>query len=106
MMRWYAILLLSLVACDKPQPNGSPPPTPAPEAPAPTPTTPSEPAPTTDPKTEPPPESKYDPCVGRPCGSPCNICPPDDANCVETAVVKNCNEQGKCTPEAAKCPKR
>ncbi|HZO16978.1 MAG TPA: hypothetical protein VFB62_27065 [Polyangiaceae bacterium] len=102
MTRLYAILLLSLAACDKPQPNGSPPPTPAPETPPPAPTQ-SEPAPTAS---EPPPETKYDPCVGRPCGSPCNICPPDDANCVETAVVKNCNEQGKCTQEMAKCPKR
>ena len=39
----------------------------------------------------------YDPCAGKKCGDPCRLCAPDDANCMETAVMKQCNAQGTCT---------
>ena len=47
--------------------------------------------------------AEYDPCAGKSCGDPCSLCPPDDAECVETAVVKQCNAAGECTAEAATC---
>ncbi|MEM9873518.1 MAG: hypothetical protein AAF928_01395, partial [Myxococcota bacterium] len=31
--------------------------------------------------------SAYAPCAGKACGASCNVCPPDDADCVETAVL-------------------
>ena len=45
----------------------------------------------------------YDPCAGKSCGEQCSVCPPDDADCVETAVVKQCNAAGECSAEAATC---
>lgn len=41
-------------------------------------------------------EAKYDPCGGKSCGDSCKICPPGKVDCVETAVMKACNAQGKC----------
>lgn len=38
----------------------------------------------------------YDPCEGKTCGETCRICPPDDAQCVETAVIKACDPLGRC----------
>jgi hypothetical protein len=45
----------------------------------------------------------YDPCAGKTCGDECNVCAPDDADCAETAVVKQCNAAGDCTSEPATC---
>lgn len=96
----YLPLLLLFVACDPaPKPDGPPQPAPAIEQPAPAP----EPQPTAAPSGS---SGEYNPCVGRPCGSACNVCPPDDKDCIETAVLKQCNEQGQCMPETAKCTPR
>jgi hypothetical protein len=108
----FLLLSCVLFACDPPprtQPSSQP--NAQPEAPAPQASEPNTPPPT--PAPEPSPTSSaptkkgdYDPCVGRPCGAPCNICAPDDPDCVETAVVKACNEQGKCLAETPKCAPR
>ncbi len=45
----------------------------------------------------------YDPCAGKACGDGCSVCPPDDADCVETAVVKMCDADGKCAATAPTC---
>lgn len=42
----------------------------------------------------------YDPCEGKACGETCRICPPDDAQCAETAVAKACDPFGSCVPAA------
>jgi hypothetical protein len=47
----------------------------------------------------------HDPCAGKTCGDLCHICPPDDATCVETAQVKQCDSAGKCGIEAPICPR-
>jgi hypothetical protein len=41
-------------------------------------------------------QAGYDPCAGKACGALCNVCPPNDTNCAETAVVKQCDAAGKC----------
>ena len=41
----------------------------------------------------------YDACQGKTCGEACRACPPEDAQCVETAVVMACNPLGRCVPE-------
>lgn len=38
----------------------------------------------------------FDPCAGKACGDTCTQCPPDDPNCVETAVLKYCDSSGQC----------
>jgi hypothetical protein len=101
----YLPLAMLLVACDPaPQPDGPPQPGPAIEQPAPAPE--PEPQPTAAPSGSAPSSGEYNPCVGRPCGSACNVCPPDAKDCIETAVLKQCNEQGQCMPETAKCTPR
>lgn len=70
------------------QPTTTATPAPAP-TPAPTPTT-------TAPAT-------YDACAGKKCGDSCTICDPADKNCVETAVVKQCGADLKCSEQAAQC---
>jgi hypothetical protein len=45
----------------------------------------------------------YDACLGKACGDACTLCPPGKPNCVETAVLKQCNAEGKCSPEGAVC---
>lgn len=44
----------------------------------------------------------YEPCGGKSCGDLCSICPPWDATCLETAVLKFCHSGGEClaTPPA------
>jgi hypothetical protein len=49
------------------------------------------------------PTGPYDPCAGRECGETCHVCPPGDAECIETAVVKMCNANGECRPEDPGC---
>ena len=46
----------------------------------------------------------YDPCAGKKCGDMCHLCPPDAADCMETAQVKQCSATGKCGAEAPACP--
>jgi hypothetical protein len=41
----------------------------------------------------------YDACAGKPCGDACTVCPPGATDCVETAVVKACDPQGRCVPD-------
>ncbi|HEU4384625.1 MAG TPA: hypothetical protein VFR85_14150 [Anaeromyxobacteraceae bacterium] len=49
--------------------------------------------------------SSYDPCDGKACGDACRVCPPDDARCAETAVVKACDPVGRCVAWVADlCP--
>jgi hypothetical protein len=69
--------------------------TPPPPAPAP------EPAPTTT--TTAPSPVAYDPCGGKKCGDTCSVCDPNDKNCVETAVVKQCSATLTCEATPAQC---
>lgn len=46
----------------------------------------------------------YDRCADKACGERCTICPPGAADCFETAVVKTCDAEGRCTPTAGPCP--
>ena len=41
----------------------------------------------------------YEPCGGKMCGDTCQVCDPNDADCVETGVVKACNEAGECVAD-------
>lgn len=45
----------------------------------------------------------YQPCAGKACGDLCNLCPPNDPNCGETAVIKTCNAAGVCTMGESVC---
>lgn len=45
------------------------------------------------------PGGNYKPCGGKACGDRCTICDPADPNCVETAVVKYCDDQENCSPQ-------
>jgi hypothetical protein len=47
--------------------------------------------------------SPYAPCAGRACGDACTVCAPDDPDCVETAVMKACSEDGECVPLPVLC---
>lgn len=49
------------------------------------------------------PPPPYDPCEGKTCGSSCTQCPPTDPTCVETAVLKTCNKEGKCQAGIKDC---
>jgi hypothetical protein len=51
-----------------------------------------------------PPSSEYAPCAGKKCGDSCSICPPDAKDCFETAEVKVCGADGKCSGSAPMCP--
>jgi hypothetical protein len=58
---------------------------------------------TEEPMPDPKPHGPHDPCAGKACGDPCTICAPDDADCVETMVVKACNASAECTAEKPAC---
>ncbi len=45
----------------------------------------------------------YDPCAAKTCGDTCTLCDPEDADCMETAVVKQCDPEGQCSQEAVSC---
>jgi hypothetical protein len=45
----------------------------------------------------------YDPCAGKSCGDTCNLCPPNDPNCIENGLVKYCDASGQCTAVAPTC---
>ncbi len=45
----------------------------------------------------------YLPCAGKTCGASCSLCPPNDPNCVETAVLKWCHPGGECKAVAPAC---
>ncbi|MEM9692953.1 MAG: hypothetical protein AAGA56_10435 [Myxococcota bacterium] len=45
----------------------------------------------------------YDPCAGKKCGDACQVCPPDDSDCVETAVMKTCDADGACGATVPAC---
>src|SRR6476619_4363092 len=38
----------------------------------------------------------YDPCVGKACTTPCTVCDPHDATCVEPPGSKQCNAHQQC----------
>lgn len=42
-------------------------------------------------------DESYDPCEEKEEGDPCQLCPPDDPECTETAVIKVCDEVGECS---------
>lgn len=42
-------------------------------------------------------------CENKTCGERCRLCPPGDINCFETAVVKTCNADGRCSAGAPVC---
>jgi hypothetical protein len=45
----------------------------------------------------------WEPCAGKPCGAPCSDCSPNDPDCVETAVLKFCDERGGCGMAYPQC---
>lgn len=45
----------------------------------------------------------YEPCEAKACGDTCTICDPDDPDCVEDAIYKACDSNGKCVPEVPQC---
>lgn len=45
----------------------------------------------------------YDPCGGKACGESCRICDPSDRDCVETAVIKACDADGRCVAGLPVC---
>ena len=45
----------------------------------------------------------YDPCGDKSCGETCQVCPPDDNDCVETGVVKACDAAGECADTGNLC---
>lgn len=47
--------------------------------------------------------SAHEPCRGKSCGQPCQVCPPEEADCLETAISKYCNEEGACAPVRPMC---
>lgn len=49
------------------------------------------------------PDGGYDPCKAKTCGESCRLCDPANVGCVETAVVKQCNKAGACSPSAPGC---
>ncbi len=48
-------------------------------------------------------EGVYEPCAGKACGDDCQACPPDDPDCIETAVQKLCNANGECKAASPMC---
>jgi hypothetical protein len=44
-------------------------------------------------------EVAYDPCAAKACGDMCTLCDPADLDCVETAVVKVCDDAGTCVTD-------
>jgi hypothetical protein len=51
----------------------------------------------------PPPPPPYNPCEGKACGAGCTLCPPGARDCFETAVPKQCDANGQCSPERPVC---
>ncbi len=45
----------------------------------------------------------YDPCSGKACGATCRLCDPANPDCFETAVIKFCQPDGSCAPQAPRC---
>lgn len=45
----------------------------------------------------------YDPCEGLSCGDSCSVCPSDDDDCYETAVLKYCDADGECVMSEPSC---
>ena len=41
----------------------------------------------------------YDPCRDKVCGESCQVCPPNDPDCVETTEIKACNTDGQCVSD-------
>ena len=46
----------------------------------------------------------YDPCADLGCGNECQICDPDDDQCVEPGVVSRCDVAGVCSSSPVTCP--
>jgi len=45
----------------------------------------------------------YDPCAGKAQCDACTLCPPDATDCVETAVLKECDAAGQCVESTGQC---
>jgi len=45
----------------------------------------------------------YDPCDSKACGDICQLCDPNDPDCVETDVVKYCHANGSCSASQPLC---
>jgi len=41
-------------------------------------------------------DETYDPCEDKEEGETCELCAPDDEDCVETADIKVCDAEGAC----------
>lgn len=42
-------------------------------------------------------------CKNKKCGETCSDCPPDDENCMEILVLKQCDLKGACVPAKVEC---
>ncbi|HEY3235966.1 MAG TPA: hypothetical protein VGJ84_14715 [Polyangiaceae bacterium] len=47
--------------------------------------------------------TSYNPCATKACGDTCTLCSPSDPTCLETAVIKFCDQSGACTEQAPNC---
>jgi len=45
----------------------------------------------------------YGPCVGKLCGESCAVCDPNDPDCMETDVLKYCDDFGQCSLNFPAC---
>jgi hypothetical protein len=45
----------------------------------------------------------YEPCLGKPCGAPCDMCPPGDPMCMEPPGPKSCDHFGACVMGMSTC---
>jgi hypothetical protein len=43
---------------------------------------------------------EYKPCEGKSCGDPCQVCAPDDKDCLETQELKACDPNGQCVSDS------
>jgi hypothetical protein len=48
-------------------------------------------------------DGAYEPCGTLSCGETCTLCAPGDKNCIETAVVKMCQDDGTCGATTPTC---
>lgn len=47
--------------------------------------------------------SSYEACRGKTCGAPCRECDPDEPECVESTVVKQCSSSYTCLVAPVSC---
>ncbi len=45
----------------------------------------------------------YEPCGGKSCGASCTLCDPNDVDCAEDDVIKQCDNDGVCSSTSPQC---